>query len=58
MVVTALAPHIGYDKAAEIAKHAHHHKKTLKEAALELGHVNEDQYDKIVVPKEMTYPKS
>ncbi|HVA33961.1 MAG TPA: class II fumarate hydratase [Candidatus Baltobacteraceae bacterium] len=57
MVVTALAPHIGYDKAAEIAKHAHHHKKTLKAAALELGHVTEDQYDKIVVPKEMTYPK-
>jgi fumarate hydratase, class II len=58
MVVTALAPHIGYDKAAEIAKHAHHHKKTLKAAALELGHVTEDQYDRIVVPKEMTYPKS
>ena len=57
MVVTALAPHIGYDKAAEIAKHAHHKKKTLKEAALELGHVTEDQYDKVVVPKEMTYPK-
>ncbi len=58
MVVTALAPHIGYDKAAEIAKHAHHYKKTLKAAALELGHVTEDQYDSIVVPKEMTYPKS
>jgi fumarate hydratase class II len=58
MVVTALSPHIGYDKAAEIAKHAHHHRKTLKEAALELGHVTEEQYDKIVVPKEMTYPKA
>jgi len=57
MVVTALAPHIGYDKAAEIAKHAHHKKKTLKEAALELGHVSEEQYDKVVVPREMTYPK-
>ncbi len=57
MVVTALAPHIGYDKAAEIAKHAHHKKSTLKEAALELGHVTSEQYDKIVVPKEMTYPK-
>jgi fumarate hydratase class II len=57
MVVTALSPHIGYDKAAEIAKHAHHHKSTLKHAALELGHVTEEQYDKIVVPKEMTYPK-
>ena len=57
MVVTALAPHIGYDKAAEIAKHAHHRKSTLKEAALELGHVTSEQYDKVVVPKEMTYPK-
>ncbi len=57
MVVTALSPHIGYDKAAEIAKHAHHHKSTLKHAALELGHVTEEQYDTIVVPKEMTHPK-
>jgi fumarate hydratase class II len=57
MVVTALSPHIGYDKSAEIAKHAHHHKSTLKEAALKLGHVTEEQYDTIVVPKEMTYPK-
>jgi fumarate hydratase, class II len=57
MVVTALSPHIGYDKAAEIAKHAHHHKSTLKEAAIALGHVTEDQYDAIVVPKEMTHPK-
>ena len=57
MTVTALAPHIGYDKAAEIAKHAHHHEKTLKEAALELGHVSEKDFDRIVVPKEMTYPK-
>ncbi|MBV8489340.1 MAG: class II fumarate hydratase, partial [Candidatus Eremiobacteraeota bacterium] len=57
MVVTALAPHIGYDKSAEIAKHAHHKKTTLKHAALELGHVTEEQYDKIVVPKEMTFPK-
>ena len=57
MVVTALSPHIGYDKAAEIAKHAHHHKSTLKEAALSLGHVTEEQYDKIVVPQEMTHPK-
>jgi fumarate hydratase class II len=57
MVVTALSPHIGYDKAAEIAKHAHHKKSTLKEAALELGHVTSEEYDRIVVPKEMTYPK-
>jgi fumarate hydratase class II len=57
MVVTALSPHIGYDKAAEIAKHAHHKGSTLKEAALELGHVDEKQYDAIVVPREMTKPK-
>jgi fumarate hydratase class II len=57
MVVTALSPHIGYDKAAEIAKHAHHCGKTLRQSALELGHVTAEQYDAIVVPKEMTYPK-
>ncbi len=57
MVVTALSPHIGYDKAAQIAKHAHHRKSTLKEAALSLGHVTEEEYDRIVVPKDMTSPK-
>ncbi len=56
MVVTALSPHIGYDKAAEIAKKAHHEKTTLKKAALRLGHVTEEEYDRIVVPKEMTSP--
>ncbi len=58
MVVTALSPHIGYDKAAEIAKKAHKEKTTLKKAALALGHVSEEQYDRIVVPKEMTSPKA
>jgi fumarate hydratase, class II len=58
MVVTALAPHIGYDKAAEIAKKAHKEKTTLKKAALALGHVSEEQYDRIVVPREMTGPKA
>jgi fumarate hydratase, class II len=57
MVVTALNPHIGYDKAAEIAKKAHHDKTTLKAAALALGHVSEEEYDRIVVPKEMTSPR-
>ncbi len=56
MVVTALSPHIGYDKAAAIAKKAHHEKTTLKAAALALG-VSEADYDKIVVPAEMTRPK-
>ena len=57
MTVTALSPKIGYDKAAEIAKKAHHEGTTLKEAALALGYVTSDEFDKIVVPKEMTYPK-
>ena len=56
MVVTALSPHIGYDKAAQIAKKAHHEKTTLKKAALSLGHVTEEEYDRIVVPGEMTQP--
>ncbi|WP_410497761.1 class II fumarate hydratase [Chitinibacter sp. S2-10] len=45
MLVTALSPHIGYDKAAEIAKYAHHQGTTLKEAALALGHVSGEQFD-------------
>ncbi len=57
MTVTALSPKIGYDKAAEIAKHAHHHKTTLKEAAVHLGHVTAEDFDKYVVPHEMTKPK-
>jgi fumarate hydratase class II len=57
MVVTALNPHIGYDKSAEIAKKAHHDKTTLKKAALALGHVSEKEYDRIVVPKDMTSPR-
>jgi fumarate hydratase class II len=57
MTVTALSPKIGYDKAAEIAKKAHHEGTTLKEAALALGYVSSEDFDKFVVPKEMTYPK-
>src|SRR5471032_1386726 len=45
MLVTALAPHIGYDRAAQIAKHAHHDGSTLKQAALELGFVTEQQFN-------------
>ncbi|HVA37490.1 MAG TPA: class II fumarate hydratase [Candidatus Dormibacteraeota bacterium] len=57
MTVTALSPKIGYDKAAEIAKKAHHEKSTLKEAALALGYVSSEDFDAFVVPKEMTRPK-
>jgi fumarate hydratase class II len=56
MVVTALTPHIGYDKSAEIAKHAHHHHTTLKEAAVALGHVTADDFDRLVRPDHMTSP--
>jgi fumarate hydratase class II len=56
MTVTALAPHIGYDKAAEIAKKAHHDGTTLKEAALGLGYVNDADFEKFVVPANMTHP--
>ncbi len=54
MLVTALAPHIGYDKSAEIAKKAHKDASTLREAALALGHINADEFDRIVRPETMT----
>ena len=53
MLVTALSPIIGYDKAAEIAKKAHHEGTTLKEAALALGYLTEQEYDEAVVPERM-----
>ena len=53
MLVTALAPHIGYDKAAEIAKYANVQRTTLKQAALNLGYVAGEQYDAWVIPAEM-----
>jgi fumarate hydratase class II len=55
MQVTALNRHIGYDKAAAIAKKAHKDGTSLKEAALELGHVTEDQFAQWVVPLDMTH---
>ncbi len=56
MLVTALAPHIGYDRAAEIAKKAHHEGSTLREAALALGYVTSPQFDEWVRPDAMTRP--
>ncbi len=53
MLVTALTPHIGYDKSAEIAKKAHHEGTTLKAAALALGYLTEAEYDSMVVPEDM-----
>ncbi len=56
MLVTALAPHIGYDKAARIAKTAHHEGTTLREAAVASGSLTADEFDAWVVPAEMTHP--
>ena len=53
MLVTALAPHIGYDRAAEIAKQAHLDGSTLRKAALELGYVMAEDFDRWVIPAEM-----
>ena len=54
MLVTALTPHIGYDRAAEIAKRAHHEGGTLRAAALALGYVSTEEFDQWVKPAEMT----
>ncbi|HXJ09670.1 MAG TPA: class II fumarate hydratase [Burkholderiales bacterium] len=54
MLVTALSPHIGYDRAAEIAKKAHHEGTTLREAALALGYVKAEDFDRWVRPEAMT----
>jgi len=56
MLVTALNPHIGYDRAAQIAKKAHHEKSSLKQAAMALGYLTNEQFDEWVIPKEMTHP--
>jgi len=56
MLVTALTPKIGYDKAAEIAKKAHHEKTSLREAALKLGYLTEKEFEEIVRPEKMTHP--
>ena len=56
MLVTALNRHIGYDKAAAIAKRAHHDGLTLREAALQSGHLSAEQYDDWIVPLDMTHP--
>jgi fumarate hydratase, class II len=56
MLVTALTPHIGYDKAAQIAKHAHTQGSTLRQAAVASGHVTAEQFDLWVRPMDMTRP--
>ena len=57
MLVTALNPHIGYEKAAQIAKHAHKQGLTLKDSALALGHVTAAQFDEWVKPEDMVGSK-
>jgi fumarate hydratase class II len=56
MLVTALNPHIGYDKAAQVAKYAHKKGIGLREAAVELGFLTGEEFDRYVKPEEMTHP--
>ena len=56
MQVTALNRHIGYDAAATIAKHAHARGLSLRDAAIELGTVSAEDFDRWVVPLDMTHP--
>jgi fumarate hydratase, class II len=56
MLVTALSPIIGYDKASQVAHYALDHDLTLKEAALKLGYVSADEFDKVVDPAKMVHP--
>jgi len=57
MLVTALNPHIGYDKAAEVAKKAYKENTTLREAIIDLGYMNGEDFDKLVQPKDMIQPR-
>jgi fumarate hydratase class II len=56
MLVTALAPKIGYDNAAKVAKTAHHEKSSLREAAVKLGFLTGEEFDALVKPEDMTHP--
>jgi len=56
MLVTALAPKIGYDNAAKVAKAAHHSGISLREAAIKLGYVTAEEFDALVKPEDMTHP--
>lgn len=57
MLVTALSPKIGYDKAASVAHHAHEKDLTLKEACLELGYVDAEEFNRIIEPYSMAHPE-
>ena len=58
MLVTALTPAIGYEKASEISQLAHQQKISLRQAALELGYISELDFDRIVDPTSMTMPNN
>jgi fumarate hydratase class II len=58
MLVTALNPHIGYDKAAFIAKKAHTEGSSLREAAIASGHLSAEQFDQWVRPEKMVGPQA
>ena len=57
MLVTALNPHIGYDKSAKVAKKAFEDKTTLKEAIVELGYLSGEDFDNLIKPEKMIFPK-
>ena len=57
MLVTALNPHIGYEKAAKIAKKAHKEGLTLKESAIDSGYVTEEQFEEWIKPEDMVEPR-
>ena len=56
MLVTALTPHIGYDKAAKVAHKAHHEKTSLREACVALGYLTGEAFDRLVRPEAMIRP--
>jgi len=56
MLVTALNPHIGYDKAAEVAKNSYNKNISLKESAVELGYLTDEEFDRLVQPSQMIHP--
>jgi fumarate hydratase class II len=56
MLVTALNPHIGYDKAAQVAKNAHKKNISLRESVVELGFLSGEEFDRLVKPEKMTRP--
>jgi len=57
MLVTALNPHIGYDKAAEVAKTAFKNKSTLRKTIIELGYMSGEDFDRLVQPENMIHPR-